>query len=90
MSRKRRRRAQRPPDIDFTATVKAEEMRFREVPDTDVRLSGSPDHDGESGSERMNLADEVEPGVTYRNVRVDYRLANRLIDRGSGKPEADS
>ncbi len=31
-------------------------------------------------SERENLPDEVEPGVTYRNVAVRWRLAARLDD----------
>jgi hypothetical protein len=31
-----------------------------------------------SGSERQNLPDEVEPGVTYRDVSVRWRAAARL------------
>lgn len=77
MSRRRRR----SPDIELTARVEADELRFREVPETDVRLSGEPDHEGESRTERTNLPDEVEPGVTYRKVRVDYRLANEIKER---------
>jgi hypothetical protein len=34
----------------------------------------------ESVSERENLPDELQPGVTYRNVSVRWRLAARLDD----------
>jgi hypothetical protein len=76
-----RRRPERPrkPDIEFTASVKADELRFDEVPDTDVRFFGGPEHESASGSDRENLPEQVEPGVTYRDVRVDYRLATRLV-----------
>ena len=77
MSPKRPERP-RQPDIEFTASVKADELRFDEVPDTDVRFFGEPDHESASGSDRENLPEKVEPGVTYRDVKVDYRLATRV------------
>ena len=77
-----RRRPARP-DIEFTATVKADELRFDEVPETEVRFFGEPDHESSSGSERTNLPDSVEPGVTYRDVTVQYRLASRIVSRPS-------
>ncbi len=60
-------------DIGFTATVRAREVRFDEVPEVRVRFHGTPDH--ESVSTRTHLPDPVEPAVTYRDIRVDYRLA---------------
>jgi hypothetical protein len=33
-----------------------------------------------SGSERENLPEEVEPGVTYRDVRIRWRAAARMKD----------
>ncbi len=77
MSPKRPERP-RQPDIEFTASMKADELRFDEVPDTDVRFFGEPDHESASGSDRENLPEKVEPGVTYRDVKVDYRLATRV------------
>lgn len=70
--------------------MKADELRFDEVPDTDVRFFGEPDHESASGSDRTNLPEKVEPGVTYRDVRVDYRLASRLVatERGERSPRA--
>jgi hypothetical protein len=77
MSRKRPKRPRRP-DVEFTASVNADELRFREVPDTDVQFFGEPGHESASGSDRENLPEKVDPDVTYRDVRVDYRLATRV------------
>jgi hypothetical protein len=65
----------REPDIEIGASVKAKKLRFKSTPETDVRVHG---HDDLSGSERENLPDQVEPGVTYRDVRVAWRAAARL------------
>ena len=58
-------------DVEIGAVVKAKRLRFRQKPKTHVELHGElhePDGQGElettSGSERKNLPDEVEPGVT--------------------------
>ena len=61
------------------ATVQADELRFEQAPETEVRFFGEPGHESASGSDRTNLPEKVEPGVTYRDVRVDYRLASRLV-----------
>ena len=59
------RRADRP-DIELGAAVKAKKLRFKRVPDTDVRQAG----DWSSVEERRNLPEEVEPDVTYHDVEV--------------------
>jgi hypothetical protein len=77
-------------DIEIGASVKAKRLRFREKPKTKVELHGEL-REGEgrgelqtaSGSERQNLPDEVEPGVTYRDVRVRWRAAARLDEPNS-------
>jgi hypothetical protein len=66
------------PDIEFTANVKAKELHFEEVPETEVRFSGSPERESASGTDRKNLPDEVEPGVTYRDPEVRLRIASAL------------
>jgi len=66
------------PDIELGASFKAKELRFDEVPDTDVRYVG----DSSSVQERTNLPDEVEPGVTYRNVEVRWRSEVRTTEEG--------
>jgi hypothetical protein len=79
-------------DVEIGASVKAKRMRFREKPKTEVELHGEVRESKArgklqttSGSERQNLPDEVEPGVTYRDVRVRWRAAARLDEQGGQK-----
>lgn len=74
------RRPDKPsnPDIEFTANVKARELRFERVPKTEVRFSGHPRRESASGTDRKNLPDEVEPDVTYRDPEVRLRIASAL------------
>jgi hypothetical protein len=86
ISRKRRSRPH-SADIEFLASVQANQLRFDEQPETEVRFFGEPGHESASGSDRTNLPERVEPGVTYRDVRVDYRLASRLtLGDGGARP----
>ena len=62
------------PDIEIGAVVKAKRLRFNKKPETEVRVEG----EGGSGSERENLPESVEPGVTYRDVRVAWHASARL------------
>ena len=68
----------REPDIEFGARIDAKEMRFEEVPETNVDFFGDPDHESGHGDQRTNLPEEVEEDKTYRDVRVDYRLSSKL------------
>jgi len=65
-----KRRPDKPenPDIEFTADVKARELRFEEVPETEVRFPGHPERESTSGTDREGMPDEVEPGVTHRQL----------------------
>lgn len=79
------------PDVEIGASVRAKRLRFRQRPETNVEFRGElrePDRHSElesaSGSERQNLPDEIEPGVTYRDVRVRWRAEARI------KPPAES
>ena len=72
------------PDVEMGAVVKAKSLRFKRVPETDVDVPGDRTADAESGSERENLPDEVEPGVTYRDVRVRWRRG-RQAPRGRAR-----
>jgi hypothetical protein len=60
--------------------VKARELRFEEAPETEVRPRAQTD--------RENLPEEVEPGVTYRNPRVRLRIASALGD-AEGDPQGE-
>jgi hypothetical protein len=85
MARKDTDRPERP-DIEIGASVKADSLRFREKPRTEVELHGEiaepddrdDDIDMTSGSQRENLPDEVEPGVTYRDVSVRWQATGRI------------
>jgi hypothetical protein len=68
------------PDIKLIADVNARELSFEDVPETEVRFPGDPERESISGTERENLPEEVEPGVTYRNPRVRLQIASALTD----------
>jgi hypothetical protein len=70
----------RKPDVEISAAVRAKELRFECVPEADVRAYADSPASAESVSERENLPDELEPGVTYRDFAVRWRLAARLED----------
>lgn len=54
------------PDIELRVRIKAKSLRFEESPEVDTHVEG----DCVSEQERRNLPDEVEPGVTYRDVEI--------------------
>lgn len=89
MSR-RKDRPQRPPDIEIGARVTARKLRFRRKPKTNVEFEGRTrvrsderiedvEIESDSRSERRNLPDEVEPGVTYRDVEVGWAAGARAV-----------
>jgi hypothetical protein len=84
------------PDVEIGAAFKAKKLRFRSKPETDVDFHGEvrePERRSEietaSGSERHNLPEEVEPGVTYRDVRVRWSAAARIEDPADEGEESD-
>ncbi|HEX6037827.1 hypothetical protein, partial [Longimicrobium sp.] len=60
------------PDVLIRATATAREVRFNTQPRTSVRALGCAD--SVIVTERVNLPDPVEPGVTYRDVRVGIEI----------------
>ena len=70
----------REPDVEISARVRAKEVRFESKPEVEVGAYANAPASAELISERENLPDEVEPGVTYRDVAVRWRLAARLED----------
>ncbi|XVQ09325.1 hypothetical protein ACQP1W_43460 [Spirillospora sp. CA-255316] len=75
-------RSERPerPDVEIGASVEAEELVFHREPWTRVEHWAGPEGESASGSDRVNLPERVEARVTYRDVRVDYRVAAALDD----------
>ena len=63
------------PCLEIAAQVEAKSLRFECVPETDVAFDAGTRCDSASGSERQNLPEKVEPGVTYRDVRVRWHAA---------------
>lgn len=74
------------PDVEISARVKSRELRFEAVPETRTTFWGSPGRESVSGTERENLPDEVQSGVTYRDSGVRLRIASQLR-RGEVGPE---
>jgi hypothetical protein len=67
------------PDIDFFTSVNAKELTFGRVPEKKVRYYGEPDHETEVEVERKNIPEDPEEGVTYRDVKVDWTVAQRIV-----------
>ena len=80
------------PDVEIGAHVKARKLRFKRKPKTKVEFEGTTrvrpdvekeieeiDIESDSWSDRRNLPDEVEPGVTYRNVEVGWVAGARAV-----------
>ncbi len=76
MSRRSRKPSEtRGPDIEIGASARADSLRFGRRPRTGVEFVGRSVAEQESGDERVNLPERVEPGETYRNVRIGWRAA---------------
>ena len=69
---------ERKPDVEIGASVKADEVVFRETPDVTERAGADPEGESGASTERRNLPRPVKPNVTYRDVRVSHRLSARL------------
>jgi hypothetical protein len=66
---------EREPDLEMRFRVRAEELRFECKPQVDIIAIADSPATAELQSERENLPEEVEPGVTYRDVTVRWRAA---------------
>jgi len=68
------------PDIEWFTSVKAKEVTFGELSDErKVTYYGEPDHETEVEVERENIPEDPEVGVTYRDVKVDWSVAQRIV-----------
>jgi hypothetical protein len=75
---------EREPDVEIAAAVRAEELRFECKPEVRVSAYADSPASAESVSERVNLPDELAPGVTYRDFAVRWRVTARLDDPDAG------
>jgi hypothetical protein len=74
------------PDVEISTSARARAVRFGIVPQTSVWFDGEPGVRSSSRSERENLPDEIEPGVTYRDIRVRWRAAARIVHPTDPEP----
>ena len=70
-------------DVALIANITIREMRFDAVPNPTVEFLGKPKTSNIWHADRYNLPDQVQPGVTYRNVGIRLKITSRLaeIDR---------
>jgi hypothetical protein len=68
----------REPDVEIAASARVAEMRLECKPRVETEAWSDSPASAERSCERDNLPDELEPGVTYRDFSVSWRLAARL------------
>ena len=71
---------EREPDVELKVCLRAKEVQFDCKPEVEVDAYADSPAIAESQSERENLPDELEPGVTYSDFAVRWRVAARLIE----------
>lgn len=67
-------------DLSITARVTARELRFEHVPNPKVEFTGQPRRETVWDSQRENLPEQVQPGVTYRNIGITLRITSVFAD----------
>jgi hypothetical protein len=67
------------PDVEISTSARARAVRFGIVPQTRVWFDGEPAVRSSSRSERENLPDELEPGMTYRDIQVRWHARARIV-----------
>lgn len=68
------------PDLSITARVTADSLRFEKVPNPKVEFTGKPRRETVWQSERQNLPQQVQPGVTYRDIGITLRITSVFAD----------
>lgn len=66
------------PLVLIRAQAQIRELRFESQPRVEVRTLGCAGLDSVVVTERVNLPDPIEPGVTYRDVRVGIEIRASL------------
>jgi len=80
----------RRPDLDLFTSVKAKEVKFEQVPKKrKVTYYGEPGHETDARVERENIPEEPEAGVVYRDVKVDWSVAQRIVHPADDADEKD-
>lgn len=72
--------AEETADLVIIANVTARELTFEVVPTPTVTFSGNKERKTLWEAERTNLPEQVQPGVTYRNIGIRLKIVSRLAD----------
>jgi len=68
------------PDFEWFTSVKAKEVTFGKLSDErEVTYAEEPDAETEVKVEWENIPEEPEVGVTYRDVKVDWTVVQRIV-----------
>lgn len=68
------------PDLEWFTSVKAKEATFGKLSgERKLTYYGEPDHETDAEVERENIPEDPEVGVTYRDVRVDWTVLQRIV-----------
>jgi hypothetical protein len=67
-------------DILILVNIKADSLRFEAVPNTTVEFPGKHERTSVWTTDRQNLPEKIEPGVTYRNIGLQLRISTRFAD----------
>jgi hypothetical protein len=67
-------------DLSITAHVTADSLRFEKVPNPRVEFTGQPKRNTVWEAKRENLPEQVQPGVTYRNIGITLRITSVFAD----------
>ena len=68
------------PDFEWFTSVKAKEVTFGKLSDErKVTYAEEPDAETEVRVEWENIPEEPEVGVTYRDVKVDWTVLQRIV-----------
>ena len=68
------------PDIALEAEVTMRELRFEKVPDPEVNFRGNTRRNSVWTSRRINLPDEVQENVVYRDAGIRLRIATEIAE----------
>jgi len=66
-------------DVELFTSVHADELRFGRVPETKLTFEGEPAERSSSKTERENLPEDVDAGVTYRDATVRWEVRSRIV-----------
>jgi hypothetical protein len=67
-------------EVLILVNIKADSLRFEAVPNTKVEFPGTHTRSRIWMTDRQNLPDQVEPGVTYRNIGLQLRISTRFTE----------